>query len=164
MQTSGLRQNGKNPDGYIELNFTTDKQTGHEVNAGILLDSVNRLVKNGYPKSRICVLVRYNADAEAAAKVLADAGYQVASIEAFKLGASECRFLNLCRSWRRLDNGDFSDDNGKIRKTSAVHSVRNDNQGEAVATAERGFALFAIFSGCGSGVFRQKKVTTVPHS
>ena len=102
-------------DGYIELNFTTDKQTGQEVNAGILLDSVNRLVKNGYPKSRICVLVRYNADAEAAAKVLADAGYQVASIEAFKLGASDAVF-ELVSQLEALDNGDFSDDNGKYGK------------------------------------------------
>lgn len=102
-------------DGYIELNFTTDKQTGQEVNAGILLDSVNRLVKNGYPKSRICVLVRYNADAEAAAKVLADAGYQVASIEAFKLGASDAVF-ELVSQLEALDNGDFSGDNGKYGK------------------------------------------------
>ena len=72
---------GKKRDGYVEVNLTAD------INAS-LLRSVDRLLESGYPENRICILVRTNSEVESVVRSLSEAGYQVSSVEAFKLGAS----------------------------------------------------------------------------
>lgn len=108
-----VSEKGAKMPGYVELNFPADSQTSEEVNSAILLSTAGRLIDNGYPQNRICVLVRYNADAEAAARILAEAGYQVSSAEAFTLGLSDA-VLEVVSRLEALDNGNPAEDDEKL--------------------------------------------------
>ena len=108
-----VSEKGAKTPGYVELNFTSDKQMSGEVNSAILLSTVGRLVDNGYPRNSICVLVRSNTDAQAAARVLADAGYQVSSAEAFTLSLSDA-VLEVVSHLETLDEGNQPEEDEKL--------------------------------------------------
>ena len=108
-----VSEKGAKTPGYVELNFTSDKQMSGEVNSAILLSTVGRLVDKGYPRNSICVLVRSNADAQAAARVLADAGYQVSSAEAFTLSLSDA-VLEVVSHLETLDEGNQPEEDEKL--------------------------------------------------
>lgn len=105
------------PEGYVEVDFVSsllpngDKLEKEEIYSAeniLLVDTVMRLKSSGYKMGDIAVLVRSNAQVAEAATALVQAGFKVASSDAFRLSSSEeiSQVVNILKAIANPD--DFS--------------------------------------------------------
>ncbi len=84
----------KYPDGYIEIDFIDTQilaereQTYEDVMGELLVDAMKRVVSQGYKQKSVGVLVRTNAEAAEAARILLGSGFSVVSADSLMISSS----------------------------------------------------------------------------
>ncbi len=101
----GKQSAKENLKGYVEADFIDDSQLGdndltyEDVMGKLLVDTMQRLVSQGYDQKDIGVLVRRNWQAANVAKILLDAGYRVVSADSLTISSSPVveKIVNIMR-------------------------------------------------------------------